>query len=174
MDRKENLAEGLSEGMVGDFGCYPRFFGHGGSYFGEAVHGSIPYPLDILATHGVPLGCQVERGVVVAHNLWSMGAVNLVKANGASVPPPTYCENSGGKGPGPPPPPLSLFPFLVFLSRSLNSKNSLPWESTFSFMSPHLSCLDLWDPLKPKPTVRKKNQGILRTFHVKYTPAFPN
>ena len=52
------------------------------------------------------------------------------------------------------------------MSRSLNSKNSLPFESTLSFTSPHFSCLDSWDPLNPKPMVRKKNREFWRVLPV--------
>ena len=88
----------------------------------------------------------------MVHNLGSVGAINLVKKNGAPVPP--HGKNFGGKGPGPP---LTV-PLPGLVSRSLNSKNSLPFESTLSFTSSHFSCIDSWDPLKPKPMVRKKKK----------------
>ena len=58
------------------------------------------------------------------------------------------------------------FPVRVFVSLSLNSRNSSPFSPAFRVKSPHISCRLSWTPRKPNSLALKYHTVFIRDWGV--------
>ena len=154
--RKQDLTEGSPLIVNCDFYCDSHFFFYLITVFMHMAMEENHIPWTFFSQL-IPLGRQLKNGLIMAHFLWSIRYM--------SPPLKIYRANALD--------PASLFPCLVLVSLSLNSKYSFPSELTLSLTYPHCDCLDSSKPLRLNPMVRKKYRESCRVLSV-LTPNSPD